>query len=100
MNRVEPGLLARAFTRLEKVNARYTNLDQINAILKAVCEESEMKLKVLELPSNDSVRWVKPELLGRAVTRLEELNIINTDLTEEQISVLQEARSSCRVIGL
>ena len=42
---------------------------------------------------------VEPELLIRAVTRLEEVNVSYTVKTEEQKSILREARNSCRIIG-
>jgi len=98
MYRVEPGLLARAVTKLEKVDVSDINLtlEQVNAILGAVCDEPVMKLKILDISNNNSVRRVEPTLLARAVTRLEEMRARFTQLTEEQKFAIKEEKV-CRI---
>jgi len=51
VNDVEPALLARVVTRLEKVNFIQMDLTEkvVTAIFRAVCNEPIMKLKVLDM---------------------------------------------------
>ena len=51
---VEPDLMARAIIRLETVNLSFTELtrEHISAILRAVYDESVLKLKILDLSQN------------------------------------------------
>ena len=65
-----------------------------------ICDSSTLTLKVLGLWYIPNVRRVKPELLAKAVTRLETLYIHLANLTEEQVTAIREAaaRSSCRVM--
>ena len=76
VRRVEPGLLAKAVTRLEGVNVSDTDLTvkQVTAILSSICDNSTLTLKVLDISGNDNVSIVKG-LLARAVTKLDTLNV-------------------------
>ena len=70
--------------------------------MNEICDRDTLKLKVLNLQENSSVRRVNPGLLARAVIRLKVVNLYDTELTEEQVTAIREAtaRSSCRVIGI
>ena len=93
VRRVEPGLLARAVTRLEEVNLRGTVLteEQVTAILRALCDGAVVKLKMLDLTHNYKVQRLDSGLLAKAVVRLEEVNLGDTDLTEEQMTAILRA---------
>ena len=67
--------------------------------MSEISDTSALTLKVLDLALNYNVRGVDPELLGKAVTRLEKLFVSGTDLTVEQKMALREAqaKSSCSV---
>ena len=79
---VDPGLLAKAVTKLEtlKVGRKLTK-QQAEAILTAVIEGS--KLSKLEITQN-SLLGVDPGLLAKAVTKRETLHIKWNKLTEQQ----------------
>ena len=51
VRRLEPGLLARAVTRLEQMCFGRTNLtaEQATAVFRDICDKSNLKLKVLDL---------------------------------------------------
>ena len=102
VSRVDPVLLARAVTRLERVNMGETDLteEQVTLLMTHICDSSTLTLKVLGLWFIPNVRRVKPELLAKAVTRLETLYIRLSILTEEQVTAIRKAaaRSSCRVL--
>ena len=98
MDRIEPRLVARAVTRMESVNVSCTQLteEQLSAILCVICEGSV--LKHLDVSINVMSR-VDPDLVARAVTKMDTLKVINTDLREEQIAAIQgaAARSCCKI---
>ena len=93
VRRVEPGLLARAVTRLEEV--KFWGLDlteeQVKAILRALCDGAVVKLKMLDLTHNYKVQRLDSGLLAKAVIRLEEVNFWDTDLTEEDVTAILRA---------
>jgi len=64
--------------------------DQAMALFTAMSENSQ--LKVLHL-SDNNLASVDPELLARVVARLEDVNLKNTNLTNEQIQALFTALS-------
>ena len=80
---INPGLLAKAVTKLETLKVGRTELtkQQAEAILTAVSEGN--KLTKLEITQNDLL-GVDPGLLAKAVTKLETLNIKWNKLTEQQ----------------
>ena len=104
VRRVEPGLLARAVTRLEevKISDTFLTVEQVTAIISDIWDKSTLRLKVLDISRNPSVSKVEPGLLARAVTKLKTLNVTYTKLTVEQEDAIREAaaRSSCIVIGI
>merc|ERR1712226_1268254 len=98
--RVEAGLLGRAVARLERLNVGYTvmSAQQIEEILRAVSEGSTLRHLIMEGDGN--METVEAGLLGRAVARLETLDVMGTRLSVMQIREIEEAsrRSSCIVI--
>jgi len=84
---VEPGLLARAVSKLEVLEVAWSELtaQQTEAILTAVSEDS--KLTYLNLSAN-RLMSVEPRLLARAVSRLETLDVIGTLLTRQQREIV------------
>merc|ERR1712226_1740572 len=97
--RMEAGLLGRAVGRLETLNVGYTvmSAQQIEEILRAVSEGSTLRHLIMQ--GNDNMETVEAGLLGRAVARLERLDVMDTRLTVMQIREIKEAsrRSSCIV---
>ena len=95
VGRIEPGLLGKLVCRLENIFIGRTDLskEQVTAILSEISDTSALTLKVLDLAWNYNVRGVDPELFGKAVTRLEELFVSDTDLTVEQKVALREAQA-------
>ena len=89
---VDSGLLARAVTKVEALNVTYTQLTQQQAgeILTAVSEGN--RLTKLSISHND-LSGIEPELLAKAVTKLEFLNVINTKLTQQQVVAIFTALS-------
>ena len=92
ISKVEPGLMARAITKLETVNVNSIHLtvEQISAIFSDICDRSSLTLKVLDLSLNYNVGGMEPGLMARAVTRLETVNLWQTDLTVEQKSAIKK----------
>ena len=94
---VEPGLLARAVTKMEEVNLSCTGLtwEQVQAIITAVCQGSN-KLKKLDLTRTYNIQIEKLmrketedrseiELLAIAVNRLENVKLWLTSQQAEAI---------------
>ena len=77
---VDPGLLARAVTKLETLDVCGTKLTQQQtvAILTAVTEGSKMAKLYIR---GNGLSGVDPGLLVRAVTKLETLDVTYTRLT-------------------
>jgi len=83
---IEPEALARGVVQLEEVNLIHTKLttEQITSILTNIARE-DTKLKKLYLLANN-LSGVETEALARGVVQLEEVNLIHTKLTTEQIT--------------
>ena len=88
---VEPSLLARVITRMEEVKVWYEDLtpEQMIATFREICNGSTLTLKVFHIEWSAFVlEQVKPELVARAVTRLEDVYL---PLYKEQLTaVLRE----------
>jgi hypothetical protein len=91
-SQVTPDLLARAVTKLKEVDMRYTHLtkQQVEAILTAVVTKDSLPLRKLDMTGAD-LSEVAPDLLARAVTRLEEVDMEGYEgcyLTKEQVEAI------------
>merc|ERR1712240_378616 len=77
---VDPGLMAKAFTNLKKLNVNCSELThrQIVTILTAFC-----KGNTIHISMNDLSR-VDPGLLARAFTKLEVMDVQDTELSQQQ----------------
>ena len=88
LSRVDPGLLARALTRVEEVvmyQPRLTGPQQ-EAILTAI-SSGDSRLKKLDIEHN-KLSTVDPSLLASAVNRLEKVKILGGQLTVEQVAAI------------
>ena len=85
--------MSAAVTKLERLNLESSGLtsDQTGAIFSTI-QMSCSRLRSLELQHND-LSSVEPGLLARAVTRLEEVNFQNTEMTTEQLTATLTALS-------
>jgi len=83
LSSVEPGLFARAVTRLEDVNLCDTAItdDQKQALFEAMSQNC--KIKKLDLSGNN-LSSVEPGLFSRAVTSLVNVNLSYTKITNYQ----------------
>jgi len=81
LSSVEPELLARVVNKMEDVKLWKLTNDQLQALFTAMCQNSQ--LKKLDLDGNN-LSSVEPELFGRAVNRLEDVNLGGTSLTNLQ----------------
>ena len=96
---VEPGLLARVVSSMKTVYVSqvFLTVEQISAILEAICDGSS--LKVLDLSGNyEDMFAVEPDLMARAVIRLESVNV--SYLSVEQISAILRAVYDESVLNL
>ena len=86
LQNVKPGTLAAVIGRLERVNLSFTELtkEQLTALFERINNRNNVNLKDIELFSVD-LSPVSQKLLGKAVSRLENANLSNTELTQEQI---------------
>jgi len=89
---VEPGLLARALAQLENVNLSSTEItnDQAQSLFQAIaqnCLLKKMDISCLNLSS------VEPGLFGRAVSRLEGVDLFENNITTDQVKSLFQAMS-------
>ena len=89
---IDPELLAKVVTKLQKleINCTELTLQQAAAIFTAVSEESTMI--ELDISDND-LSGVDPELLAKAVNNLTTLYIENTNLTLQQTEAILTAVS-------
>jgi hypothetical protein len=87
--KVIPDLLVRAVTRLEEVEMRVTNLTkpQMEAIFISIIYKDSLLLRKLNI-SGINLSQVSPDLLARAVTRLEEVKMRRTCLTKQQMEAI------------
>ena len=85
---ISPSLLARAVTSLEEVRFRRLRLDieQLAVILAAIGRDT--RIKKLDLNGSSSLEFVEPDLLARAASWLEEMNIGHVTMTKPQIRAI------------
>merc|ERR1719509_214255 len=97
LSSVEPGLFARAMTRLEDVNLSYTDItdEQAQALFTALCRNSP--LKALDLHKNN-LSSVEPRLFARGMSRLVNVTLCDTDITNQQKKALFSAISQSKII--
>ena len=81
--------LATAVGRLKEVKISYSQLgeDQWTNIFHSIATSPELRLTVLDVYGND-LSGVNPDLLSRALVRLEEADLHMTDLTPQQASAI------------
>ena len=80
---IDPELLAKVVTKLQKLDVMDTNLtqQQTEAIFTAISEGSKMiKLNIAE----NNISKIDPGLLVKAVTNLQILDVMDTNLTQQQ----------------
>ena len=87
LSEVEPELLAKTVIKLKKLDIRYSDItkQQASVILTAISEGR--RLTDLNIGFND-LREVCPELMAKAVTNLEILDVTFTDLTQQQATAI------------
>jgi len=87
LSAVDAKILAQPVTQLEEVNLYKTQLtpEQVTAICTAIAGDSQ--LKTLELTGSDLSR-VDAEILAKAITKLEEVELVNTQMTPQQVEAI------------
>ena len=100
---VEAPLLARVVASTQEVHLRDTSLTALQAREICLAIKSSCKLRSLDLGSN-LLSFVEPRLLARAVNRLQEVELQETELSERQVqevlSVAVEESTSLTRLGL
>ena len=91
---VDPGLMAKAFTNLKKLNVNRSELThrQIVTILTAFCKGNTIHISMNDLSKVD------PGLLARAVTKLEVMDVQDTELSQQQVVAIITAVSKSKKI--
>ena len=102
---VEPSLLARVITRMEEVKVWYEDLtpEQMIATFREICNGSTLTLKLFHIEWSAFVlEKVKPELVARAVTRLEDvyLPLYKEQLTAVLREICDRSAISLKSLGL
>ena len=94
LSEVTPDNLALAICRLEVADLSSTGLTpgQLTTLLSSISNCSQLRLSSLNLLGND-LSSVEPDILARAVARVEEVSLKNTRLTKRQLQAL------CNVIA-
>ena len=89
LSSVDPLLLVRAVSRLEEINLDGTELTfmQARGIMLTIGFDKFSTVQKLVLSDNDLSK-VKPDLLAKAVNRLEEVDMTNSQLTLEQVEAI------------
>ena len=87
----DPGLLARAVTKVETLKVIDAKLTQQQAVAILTVSEGS-KLAKLDISGND-LPEVDPGLLAKAVTKLKTLDISDTELTQQQAVTILTAFS-------
>ena len=89
LSSVDPLLLVRAVSRLEEINLDGTELTlmQARGIMLTIGFDKFSTLQKLVLSDNDLSK-VKPDLFAKAVNRLEEVDMTNSQLTLEQMEAI------------
>ena len=85
---VDPGLLVEAVNKLEEVAMGSTKTtmtkEQTVALLNSLLK-GDSKLKKLDVIMSDNLLSMEPVLLARAVTKLENVRLFHTKMTEQQV---------------
>ena len=83
LSSIEPAVLIRAVRRLEEVGLYGTQItnEQAETVFAAIAEESPLKKLILGF---DNLTTIEPAVLATAVCRLEEVKMINANITSEQ----------------
>ena len=83
LSQVSPILLARAVSQLKDVHIQATQLtiQQAEAVFSTICEDSQLRYLDMRL---DLLALVSPDLLAMAVNRLEQVALVETQLTRQQ----------------
>ena len=89
LSSVPAASLATAVGRLKEVKFSYSQLsgDQWTRIFLSIADSPDLRLTVLDAYGND-LSAVSPELLSRALVRLEEADLHMTDLTPQQVTAI------------
>ena len=89
---VEPQLLASMVSKIENVYLKNTNLtnQQVTVLCQVMKENCELKCVNLH---NNNLSSVQPELLASAVSKVAEVDLWNTSLTTQQVTVLCQVLS-------
>ena len=87
LSSIEPGLMGRVMSRMEVVRMEYCNITNIqaDALLTAIAEDSTVK--ILDMHSIN-LSHVQPVLMARAVHKVQEVGMCNTQLTKLQITAI------------
>ena len=80
---IPPATMSLVIPKVEVVRCYYMIKDQAEAVFKAIVNSKDLKLRVFDA-SGSKLSSVPPLYLQLALTRLEEVDLSNTGLTEEQ----------------
>jgi hypothetical protein len=92
LSAVEPAKIGRVVTKLDTCALRQTDLTQpqVEALFTALEEPSMSKLRKLDLACND-LSLVKPELMARVVNHRQEVELMNTGITDQQYQLIDDS---------
>ena len=101
---LDPVLLSQALIRLEECSFWEYSFHSLStlqhvALFTAIDQTEDLELRVLNLP-NEDISEVPPDVLGAGLVKLEETDILSTDLTHEQIRVLFTKIAESPVVNL
>jgi len=90
LSSIEPGLMGRVMSRMEKVEMVYycniTNI-QADALFTAIAEDSTVKRLFLNMTRNN-LSHVQPVVMAQAVHRVQKVRMVNTQLTKQQVTAI------------
>ena len=97
MSGIDKKLLAKAVTKMKKLNITDTNLtqEQAEAILTAVSEENVVSKLYIGF---NNLSGVDPGLMAKAFTNLKKLNVNRSELTHRQIVTILTAVSEAKTV--
>ena len=89
LSSIEPGLLGRVMSRMEEVDldmyyCKITNIQAV-ALFTAIAEDNTVK--ILNMAGTD-LSHVQPVLMARAVHKVQEVGMYNTQLTKQQVTAI------------
>ena len=90
-----------AAAKLEVLSLFMTGLTtgQVNGLLAKMVESGHLKLKSLDICDND-LSSVPTPILVEAVWRMEEINLYQTQLTQDQLEGIFKTMAECEVLNL